>query len=677
MRGIQKSEYLWLFLLAAAVCAAIVAIAAFTPAKTGGGASDTLGVLSGGSPESDGAIGVPDGDVIFRVSDADTLRLLIASGAFPEFYAEHGELPTVVIEGPVTLDDDVVFDCCVRLIITGRLDGGGRIRFSVDGGGKIVISSNENVQRFDIDAPDCELIMTGGDIPYLYEAAELENVASYNGSPTENAAGGDTLGGRGRARALGATLYADKKKQTARDGAYSEVTGNLITLYVPHDVSDSDMKRLPVEIEVDGGECSLDDAIDLSSPKLVSVVDGAGEERVYRLTARRARLDIPILCLYTDDGSEIDSKENYKSGYMVLDGETYTLSVKGRGNASWNTFPKHSYRIKLDKKAKLCSMTADRDWCLIGNYVDPSLLRNKVASEMAKSMSGLPYTPEYRSVDLFINGKYEGIFMLSEKIEDDEDRVPLGERVVGEAGKIADLGFLIEFGWDFSSENVWSRDYFDTDYCLRMYIKEPELTEPNTAEYRYIRDYVKAAEAAIVKGEGYEDYIDVDSWVDWFIVNELTYNTECAFYRSLYMYKPVGGKLTAGPIWDYDMAFGNNLIDRSDYKGWCSVDYVSSWMYENWACFLVKSDDFMARVRARWREVRDDLLDTAKSALFEEAALIEPSVPSNFKRWDKVLNRQIGNSRASTLGFSTWRQHVDYIESFLDSRAAEIDRLLA
>ena len=676
----KTREHLILFPVAVIFSAAIIAIALFAPAeKAPDRVTDmyTLGAMSDVPPETD-MLGPPDGDLIFRVNDIETLDLLIAADAFGEFRALNGIDPVIVMEGDMLLDHDIVLEDGMRLIMTGRLSGGGRICIYSDSECEISISSNENISRFVIDAPLATLTYTGGDVPFLREIAYGHNVAVFNGSPLAGAADGDTLGGPGHCALDDVILYTGSKRTDEWDGSYSVVNGNLVTLYVPHDVSDRDMRSLYIGVDARGGSYISDGgAVDLSSPKLIDIADENGRTRTYRLSAERARLDIPVLSIYTDDGSDIDSKEFYKTGRMELDGETYTLSVKGRGNASWNTFPKHSYRLKLDSKAKLCSMTANRDWVLIGNYVDPSLLRNKVASDMTRIMDGLPFTPEQHSVDLFINGEYMGVFLLSEKIENDKGRVPLGERITDDDGKIVDMGFLIEFGWDYASENVYGKDYFDTSYCKRMYIKEPEIAKAKNDEYQYVYNYVKAAENAIVKGSGYEDYIDVDSWVDWFIVNELSYNAECAFYRSLYMYKPVGGKLTAGPIWDYDMAFGNNLIDKSDYTGWCAVDYVNQYMYDNWMKFLTKDEAFMSRVRARWAEMKERLRDTALSSLKESAAEIERSQEYNFAIWPKVLKYQIGMSRASTLGLKTWRAHVDYIAEFIDMRYAWMDNALS
>lgn len=650
--------------------------------------SETASVFLPDMPDSDTLIpnpsesDTPDDpgeDLLFRVTDAETLYLLAETDTFEEFYDLHGEEPTVIIDDSILLDRTLDISSGISLIIDHPVifaNDDVKIRITTEGVHRISIFGDIPLSCFEIDAPESTLYLDSSDIPLIRQVAETQNVMMYNGVSVAGAADGDTLGGTGRGTVSEVTLYYDEAKTEVWDGMYSRISGNLITVYIPHDADDKDFEALSLSITADNDECDMSGTFDLTSPKLIDVTDSSGGIRIYRITAERARLEIPILEIYTDDGSKINSKEVYKTAVMKLDDEEFTLRIKGRGNASWNSFPKHSYRIKLDSKADLCGMTADRDWCLIGNYADPSLLRNKVASDMAKIMTALPFTPGYESVDLFINGEYLGVYMLSEKIEDDEDRVPLGERVTDENGKILDMGFLIEFGWDYSSENVYGRDYFDTSYCKRMYIKEPEIDKAYNAEYKYVNNYIKAAEKAVIAGKGYEEYLDVDSWVDWFIVNELTNNTECAFYRSLYMYKPVGGKLTAGPIWDYDMAFGNHLNDIKGYDGWASVDFTYHYMSDNWMKFLIKDESFMSRVRARWAEMKEALMETAFSSIAEGAEEIKESQAYNFLVWPKVLRSRIGLSRASTLGFKTWQEHVDYIGEFLQMRYEWMDEKL-
>ena len=247
-------------------------------------AADTVGELSTDDPEKE-PLSIPNGGALFRISDAETLYLLADSGAFGEFFAANGEDPIVIIErgSTVTLDRTLYIDSGITLDVEGELifaDESVKIVIDAEGEHTISIFADAPLSRYEIDAPDSSLCLEGGDIPFIREVAETQNVASYNGTPTAGAADGDTLGGEGNARAVSAELYHNGKKTDAWDGASSVVSGNLITLFVPHDVSDADIKSLHVSVKTDeGGKCELPEKLDLSSPALVTVTDGAGRGR--------------------------------------------------------------------------------------------------------------------------------------------------------------------------------------------------------------------------------------------------------------------------------------------------------------------------------------------------------------------------------------------------------------
>lgn len=631
-----------------------------------------LPMTSDGSADSLAKVGYGD---IFHVSTWDELELLISSGNVSEYYKTNKTEPTVMLADGITVESDVTFDCGVELLFLGNADfsNGAKIKVETCDECEISIITNENYASFAVEAPRAELFWRGGDVPFMYEVARYMNVAEYNGSPVTD--GGDKLGGVGTATLDGIKLYTGKKKTTEAD-ADVVINGNLVTLYYPYGFDYDDIGAAYIDV-ISDGECTSDTSksFDLSTPQLISVADGDGEVRTYRLTAERKSYGIPILSIDTESGKDIASKTVYERASMTLDGESYTLNVRGRGNASWRIFPKHAYRLKLDEKAKILGMTSNRDWVLVSNYADPSLIRNNVASDMAKRLDGLGFTPTHVAVDLYINGVYQGLYMIAEKIEDAKSRVDLGEPVYDGDGNVTDFGFLLEFGWDYDSENVYGKDYFNTTYCKRVYIKEPEITEAKNDTYKYIYNYIKSVDDAISKDGDWQSLIDVDSWVDWFIVNELTNNTECVFYRSLYMYKPAGGKLTAGPIWDYDMAFGNHLDDIKGYDGWVSVDSTYGYLYQNWMYFLLRDEYFVSCIKSRWAEVKEDLLQTALDSIDENADIIREAQVNNFAVWPKVLKYQIGVSTASTL-VHTWEGHLDYIRNFVNDRYEWMDERL-
>lgn len=388
---------------------------------------------------------------------------------------------------------------------------------------------------------------------------------------------------------------------------------------------------------------------------------------------------IAAIHINTEESAPITSKLEYVNATMEIDGEAFSLQIKGRGNSSWNSFPKKSYRIKLDEKAALLGLPADKDFSLACNYVDPTLIRNAVTYDMSKVMTNLSWTPDFRFCELYINDEYLGIYTIHEKIEASKHKLDLGTFVTNDKGKILEGGFVIEWGWDYDCENVYGKDYFMTTSRDCLYVKEPKVLEPWDPGFRYAYDYVKAAEKEIENHGDYEKYIDVDNWVDWFIINELTNNTECSFYRSLYMYKQVDGKLCLGPLWDYDTAFGNHTGDIKDYNGWVSCDSTYQYMLKpDMIYYLLLDDNFCNKIKKRWAEVKDPLLTTALSSIAERSNQIADYRDLNFDKWKKIYSgSHIGSGRSTTYGFKTYDEQLTYLRDFVVQRYNWMDARLS
>jgi hypothetical protein len=386
------------------------------------------------------------------------------------------------------------------------------------------------------------------------------------------------------------------------------------------------------------------------------------------------RYNIPLLEIHTDGGAPVVEKNTYIHGALTIDGESYPMQIRGRGNASWNQFPKKAYRIKLDKGESLFGLPKNRDWVLVSSYVDKTMIRNCVAHAIAASLSGLSYMPTHFPVNLYLNGAYMGVYTFADKIEEGKGRLDLGDPVEGENG-VTDVGFLLEFGWDYDQENVYNRDYFDTKYAFRIFVKEPEIQVKNSKEFLIVKNYILNMENAIVRDDGWEDFIDVDSFIDWFIVNELTFNTESSFYRSCYLWREAGGKLKMGPVWDFDMAFGNHLGDLAGYDGWCTTESTYQYISENWMNHLMQYDTFTDRLVARWNEVKEDLRTTALGAVDTYSAMLDGSQQQNFLVWD-IMDKRIGMGSVSPSRYDTYEKQVQYLRDFIETRWNYMDARL-
>lgn len=169
---------------------------------------------------------------------------------------------------------------------------------------------------------------------------------------------------------------------------------------------------------------------------------------------------LPIVFIDTD-GVAIVDKENEISGTMMIlesggNKTTYDLSIRGRGNATWN-YEKKPYKIKLEKKSEILSMKANKSWVLLANYTDKSLIRNTVANETSRIV-GMDWTPDTRYVELVINGEYLGNYQLSESVKEGKNRVPLDE----------ESGFLIENDNYYMYEPLYITTTYGTNFTFKI-----------------------------------------------------------------------------------------------------------------------------------------------------------------------------------------------------------------
>lgn len=333
------------------------------------------------------------------------------------------------------------------------------------------------------------------------------------------------------------------------------------------------------------------------------------------------RYSSPIAALFleTESGSMDylhESKENYERGSYALIAENGDLYYSGsienihcRGNASWEETQKKSYQIKLTEKKDFFGMGEDKQWLLIANAFDSTLLRNTIAFDIAKEL-GLAYTPEAEYVDVYANGEYIGNYLLTEKIEIDKNRINISDleeqtEALNQTQSLGEYEFFMEQRGRLFSTKGYRIENNPAD-ITGGYLLEIEMSDrygleasgfitsrmqpvvfnsPKYASYEqvaYIADRYQDFEDAVFSGDGYSpytgayfaDYIDMDSFARKYLLEELTKNLDSAF-TSQFFYKPddsVSAKFFAGPAWDYDKAIAasgitENGIDLHDPEG--------------------------------------------------------------------------------------------------------------
>ena len=383
---------------------------------------------------------------------------------------------------------------------------------------------------------------------------------------------------------------------------------------------------------------------------------------------------LPVVNITSDTGYADISRDDYSDCTISIDcsnAEGYedfpetTARIRGRGNSTWK-WQKKPYKIKLDEKASVLGLDPAKEWVLLSNYADKSLMRNTVAFAMSDYLGSLCFTPHSIPVELYYNGEFLGVYSIGEQIEVKKGRIEIAEDY-----ESTDTGFLAEIGGVTNGVDEKYKDYFHTDSRLAEFIliKSPDTDKISTEQFSFISDCVNEAEKAIVSGD-YEDYINVDSFIDCWFITELSFNLDSCFNRSCYIVRDQGGKLEMGPVWDFDLAFGNFSMDWGyDYK-WCIRGEASEDAYikTNWYNYLLSDKSFRERASERWNEVKDGLIYTALSTIDECYTNIKPSVDENFARWD-ILDSVVGYEREDVVNYNTFELQVEYLKQFIIKRS--------
>jgi CotH protein/chitobiase/beta-hexosaminidase-like protein/lamin tail-like protein len=362
-----------------------------------------------------------------------------------------------------------------------------------------------------------------------------------------------------------------------------------------------------------------------------------------------------------------------RSGYRV------------RGTSSSN-FPKKQYKFETwdesnqDKNVSLLGLPAESDWILQGPYSDKSLMRNHLTYQWAREMGD--YATRTRFVEVFLNtgggavteSDYVGVYMVMESITRDAERVDIAELDPSDSSEPEITGgYILEKTAD-NRRPVDPNQYFQSDYNYYFTYQDPKYDELTSVQKAYIEDYVEDFEAALNGANfadpetGYAAYIDVDSFIDYELLSQLTRNND-AWFDSIYLHKDREGKLALGPVWDFNIALGNiNYNDNWYTNGWLSM--------RTWGWFGRLFDDpaFAQRWMDRWGELREGILSTSKihQDIDDTASILAESADRNFDRWN-ILGSYVWPNADGYTSRTTYQSEVDYLKDWVEDRAAWID----
>jgi subtilisin-like proprotein convertase family protein len=328
------------------------------------------------------------------------------------------------------------------------------------------------------------------------------------------------------------------------------------------------------------------------------------------------------------------------------------VGINVRGSSTRN-FEKKSFSFETQDAVgnptsnSILGMPPETDWILNACYIDKTLLRNALAFDLSRSMGH--YASRYKYVELFQNNEYRGVYMLAERPKHDVNRINIKKMDVDDdvfpdytGGYILKIDRHDELGW--YSQYPGNSASGAKPYFQYIYPRDIDIT---AAQKNYIQTHMNEFETVMNSASyadpntGYAKYIDVSSFVDYFIINELSKNVD-GYKLSTYMYKEnidQGGKMFIGPVWDYDIAFHNcNYGFAFDPSGWAYQGQVDDYPSPTWWIKLMQDPVFQAKLYCRWNELRQNILSTGalNSYIDATAGLISEARDRNFRQWPIV-----------------------------------------
>ncbi len=365
--------------------------------------------------------------------------------------------------------------------------------------------------------------------------------------------------------------------------------------------------------------------------------------------------------------------------------------IEIRGQSS-QMFPKKSYGLELrnmlgdEVQMQLLGMPEESDWILHAPYSDKTMLRNALTFDLGGRMGR--YQPRFRFCEVYLNGAYHGVYQLTERIKRDNDRVDIEKMGPNDVmGDAITGGYIVKVD---KTADLPAADYF---------ISYPEITFPNSRNYawswyypksedlnpqqkNWFAEYIKAVETALNAGtftseySGYPKYLDTGSFIDFQIINELANNVD-GYRYSTFFHKDrdsKGGKLVAGPLWDFDLCYGNvnYAPDRLSTSAWLYTNYgysedkVMHWWYR-----LMQDPVYAGALKERYSRLRQGMLhtDSIMRNIDNKVTLLGPAIGRNFDRWP-ILGEYIWPNSAIRYSYES---EITFLKDWITRRLTWMD----
>ena len=359
---------------------------------------------------------------------------------------------------------------------------------------------------------------------------------------------------------------------------------------------------------------------------------------------------LPVLKITIDGSFSSVNKEDWTEAEFELiagtkvfsSGNSYTGSgeIKGRGNSSWGK-PQKPYSLKLSQKTSLLGIPATKKYAIVASYSDDSLMRNYVTYKSALAMEGFQYVPKCEFVEVYLNGTYNGVYILVERIDIESTKIDIDEATPDNLTG----GYIIEKdAGDKVDKSVdpWFPAPFQANPNEDLFtLKAPDVED---GMLEYLEEYMEDVHDAIMgtSDAAYTDYVDISSWADFLVLQEIAKNVDGNLKTSCYFVKERDNNvLRMDAPWDFDLSYGvanwSNASYNNDYWDCPTGTGTSDFMVINSSCpwfqTLYTYEDFKQLVHERYTQYRQTMIPTMQSLIYEQAAYLSDAAASHNQKW--------------------------------------------
>ena len=337
----------------------------------------------------------------------------------------------------------------------------------------------------------------------------------------------------------------------------------------------------------------------------------------------------------------------------------------------------------LDSNVSILGLPSEHDWILLATYNDKSFVRNPLMYETFRDMGH--YAARSRYVEVVLNGEYQGIYSLMEKIKRDSNRVSIPKLTASDTtGDALTGGYIFKHDYpDVGWNSQYSAQPCNTPYQFNFEYPSDNNIVPKQANYiqHYLDTIEKRLNSPLVNDsiKGYRKYIHLNSFIDYMLLNEVSWNLD-GFKKSMYFFKHNNGKdstLHAGPIWDFDWALKITPWTPNDLSGWnyatdpCAGDVV----FLPWWNIMMQDTFFQNKTKCRWEYHRKYALhtDSINKYIDKQVLYLQQATTRHYNYW-QTLGINVGTPEVHTA--ATYAEEIDSLKSFIKRRCLWLDQHL-